>query len=923
MATTSYNIYQQITSVRLSTTANLSGRYFNGALNNGVGATLTASLVGSLVIDGVSAELGDRVLLIDQTNANENGIYVVQATGGSSSLWLLERSPDFQSIEQLKVGQYLTVGAGDTLAGNFYVLIEPLPSVIGLGDFSFANVPAGGGSSGPFLTIAGNLSDLSNNEEGFTNLGLGSGNDLIIDEGDFVAGVYTLTNPCPNFIFVNSETPGNAVRLPPTGEAQSFIPSQGPVFIVDAGWEPVEIQDQDGSSLESVDSPGCKQFVLTSISAPDGVWFIRPFTMNTNGLNGDVTLTGSNIDSETDPVNYTPIDETIDGHLVGIDNQLGVSNAQDLQDTYDTGSTANINLANGRPILISTINSAASANGVTTPSTGPNTVANYRMGGSVFTVATPRNVTALQYLDATFTQPGTREVGIWIKSTGELLGSATVAKTDPLDGSGLYRTKVLDSAIFLTSGIDYVVAATIYANETNYINPDAVPGTGITLIQSAGSPGSGSPIPLTFPTTYLNETNTTYGGFFQFSTFTTNDVVTFNDNSTDSKTLVEVESTTRATIFEPPMTTAQMNAMGTTNFGSSVFVNDTTPRRPYRYTGVAWRGLAYVDEIPAVPTLTQGQLIIGVTGNPAVAGSITTPNSTLTLDAKTNGEIKIDVLRPMPALVQGELAVGVGIDGLVQQRGSLVSGDGSININTSSAPNIDLSINGGFLTLQSAYTNGPNVTISSIAPLLLQDEAVANGINFYGDGFNPFMQFFGTTNSTVPYGVMTDAQFSSLGTLIQGMIGYTTTSNRLSVYNGMGVKQLAYTTDFLSGTFTPSITNVSNTSSISFVKGFYTTSGLSSGNVVTCTLQFTCSVSATSAVVQIASLPVNPGNFSGTTQAGPIGGNVYVNASPNIGDGQIIDVVSNNGATTLNASFLIANTSGTKVITIGFTYVIQ
>jgi hypothetical protein len=230
-----------------------------------------------------------------------------------------------------------------------------------------------------------------------------------------------------------------------------------------------------------------------------------------------------------------------------------------------------------------------------------------------------------------------------------------------------------------------------------------------------------------------------------------------------------------------------------------------------------------------------------------------------------------------------------------------------------------------FVTLQSAYNNGSLINLGIGGLLEIDDSGSANSIHFNGDLANPLMQIFGTTNSTIPYSVLTDAQFASLSSLSQGMIGYTTTSNRLSVFDGMGVRNIAYIEDTnQSGTFTPGITNVSNTSSISFIKGMYSATGLTTGKVVTCSLEFSCTVSSTAGcTVQIASLPVNPGNFVNNLQAMTMGGTFYTNVSPAIGDGLILDVISNTGTTTLNFSFIPATTSGTKVITISFMYVIQ
>lgn len=127
-----YNVFQQLTSVRVARTTNLAGVYLNGPLNNGVGATLTAPTPAALVIDGVTLSVNDRVLLCAQTNANENGIYVV-----TSTTWVLTRSADQQNIEQLKTGQFIPVGAGSANSGDIWVLVEPLPAMFGVNALTF------------------------------------------------------------------------------------------------------------------------------------------------------------------------------------------------------------------------------------------------------------------------------------------------------------------------------------------------------------------------------------------------------------------------------------------------------------------------------------------------------------------------------------------------------------------------------------------------------------------------------------------------------------------------------------------------------------------------------------------------------------------------------------------------------------------
>jgi len=136
-----YNLFAGLTPVRVVSTSNVSGTYLNGSGNNGVGATLTVA-ASSLTIDSVAVAEGDRVLLHTQTNTNEQGIYVVTSIG---STVVLTRSDDMQSNEQLKAGQFVSVGAGSVNAGNMYSVVEPLPARLGVDAFVWNADPSAGG----------------------------------------------------------------------------------------------------------------------------------------------------------------------------------------------------------------------------------------------------------------------------------------------------------------------------------------------------------------------------------------------------------------------------------------------------------------------------------------------------------------------------------------------------------------------------------------------------------------------------------------------------------------------------------------------------------------------------------------------------------------------------------------------------------
>lgn len=170
----SLNTFKQLGAVRLVANSNQSGTYYNGPLNNGVGATFTYA-TGALTIDSVAVNVNDYILFAAQSSAYQNGIYQCIVAGSTGVAAVLQRRGDFQCIEQIKGGQYVPVAAGTALGGSMWVVVEPLPAGIGVPAVSgannivFANV--GSESSGVFLLAANNLSDVANAATSLSNLG--------------------------------------------------------------------------------------------------------------------------------------------------------------------------------------------------------------------------------------------------------------------------------------------------------------------------------------------------------------------------------------------------------------------------------------------------------------------------------------------------------------------------------------------------------------------------------------------------------------------------------------------------------------------------------------------------------------------------------------------------------------------------------
>lgn len=93
--------------------------YNNGS--SGVGATLTATVNGALIVDGVSVSTSDRVLIKDQASSPQNGIYTVTDPGSGGSVYALTRATDFDTSAEIKPGALVPVQSGTTNANTIWI----------------------------------------------------------------------------------------------------------------------------------------------------------------------------------------------------------------------------------------------------------------------------------------------------------------------------------------------------------------------------------------------------------------------------------------------------------------------------------------------------------------------------------------------------------------------------------------------------------------------------------------------------------------------------------------------------------------------------------------------------------------------------------------------------------------------------------
>ena len=152
------------------TAGNLNATYNQpGGAGDGVGATLTnAGTQVALTVDGVLTTVGMRVLIYNQTNQYENGVYTVTTVGNGSTNWVLTRATDADtyspfSPNSLGQGDAFFVQAGNTGAGETYICNTVGTIVFGTTAITFAQISSAQVySAGTGLTLTNTTFSITN-----------------------------------------------------------------------------------------------------------------------------------------------------------------------------------------------------------------------------------------------------------------------------------------------------------------------------------------------------------------------------------------------------------------------------------------------------------------------------------------------------------------------------------------------------------------------------------------------------------------------------------------------------------------------------------------------------------------------------------------------------------------------------------------
>lgn len=123
--------FQTKEQVKAATTGNIVGTYANNAL--------TTTAIGILYIDGYLTQLDDRILIKDQTDKTQNGIYIVDVVGSIGAQTVFLRDNDADTAAKLAIA-LVPVDLGTVYGGSQWVSTTKATDILGTSTVSFNQV---------------------------------------------------------------------------------------------------------------------------------------------------------------------------------------------------------------------------------------------------------------------------------------------------------------------------------------------------------------------------------------------------------------------------------------------------------------------------------------------------------------------------------------------------------------------------------------------------------------------------------------------------------------------------------------------------------------------------------------------------------------------------------------------------------------
>lgn len=282
-------------SVRVATTSNLSATYSSGVL--------TASSNGVISIDGVTLALNDRVLVKNQSDAKQNGIYYVSQVGSSSSPWKLTRAPDADTSDKVTAGLYVWVTEGNTNADSGWILTTNDPITLDTSTLTFTQF------SGAGMITAGTGLQKNGNTISLTNTGVTAGTypKVTVDsQGRVTAGSSLSASDIPNLSWTKI-----------TSDKPTTLSGYG---ITDAVSSSDITTTPTANKILKLDANAKLPASITGNADGNAATATKLQTARTISLSGDVTGSANFDGSSNITINATVVDDSHNHVISNIDN---------------------------------------------------------------------------------------------------------------------------------------------------------------------------------------------------------------------------------------------------------------------------------------------------------------------------------------------------------------------------------------------------------------------------------------------------------------------------------------------------------------------------------------------------------------------------------------------------------------------------
>jgi len=498
------------------TTGNLNATYNNGT--GGVGATLTnAGTLGAFTPDGVVAQVGDRILVYNQTNQFENGVYTVTTVGSGSVAWVLTRATDANSYgvkspTALGEGDAFFISSGNTGAGETYVCNTVGTINFGTTAITFTQVSSAQVySAGTGLTLTGTQFSLTSpvatslGGTGLTSYTSGGAvyatstsalttGTLPVTAGgtgqtSFTNGQLLIGNTTGNTLTKATLTAGAGISVT-NGAGSITVTNTAPdqTVTLTAGSNMTITGTYPNFTLSSAD-----QFVGT-VTSVSGTGSVNGITLSgTVTTSGSLTLGGtlSGVSLTTQVTGTLPVANGGTGQTSYLDGQLLIGNSVGNTLTKATLTAgAGISITNGNGSIsianagVTSVSGTGSVNGITLTGTVTST-GSLTLGGTLSGVSLTTQVTGT--LPVANGGSGATTLTGYVKGNGTsaFTASATIPGSDVsgnISGNAANVTGVVAAANGGTGQSSYTVGDILYASTTTALSKLADVATGNALL---------------------------------------------------------------------------------------------------------------------------------------------------------------------------------------------------------------------------------------------------------------------------------------------------------------------------------------------------------------------------------------------------------------------------------------------------------